>query len=246
MSGGVAPDGSPVGVYLALPAGDTPDIIGAQLSPGSSILELGSGPGRITHPLVAMGHVVVAVDDSPEMLSHVCGAETVLADLFTLDLTRRFDAVVAGSHLINAPTRDRRIQLLDVCRRHVAPNGVVLIERYDPEWASNPQPSRGDVSQVEVGLEPIDVRAGSFSARVTYTLHGRSWAQDFTARAITDADLAAEAAEVGLELAGWPDEARTWARLEPRGDRRRASRSQTPRWDSSSSVVDQEMNMQQT
>ncbi len=42
---------------------------------GASILELGCGAGRVTHPLVALGHPVVAVDESPEMLAHVRGAE---------------------------------------------------------------------------------------------------------------------------------------------------------------------------
>ncbi|MGB8360123.1 MAG: hypothetical protein WCE80_01845, partial [Acidimicrobiia bacterium] len=43
-------------------------MIDSQLDVTGSILELGSGPGRITHPLVAMGHAVVAVDDSRQAL----------------------------------------------------------------------------------------------------------------------------------------------------------------------------------
>jgi SAM-dependent methyltransferase len=93
MMSEVAPDGSPVPVYLALPAGTTPALIDSAIAPRSTILELGSGPGRITRALVAMGHRVIAVDDSPEMLSaNHSATETVPADLFTLALGRRFDA----------------------------------------------------------------------------------------------------------------------------------------------------------
>ena len=52
----------------------------------------------MTHPLVALGHPVVAVDESPEMLARVRGAETVRARIQDLDLGRTFDAVLA-SHL---------------------------------------------------------------------------------------------------------------------------------------------------
>ena len=79
-----------------------PEIVHAAIPPGSSVLELGCGTGRITHPLVALGHPVVAVDESPEMLAHVRGAETVRARIQDLALGRRFGVVLLASHLINA------------------------------------------------------------------------------------------------------------------------------------------------
>lgn len=215
MNDRVAPDGSPVDVYRALPAGETPAIIDSALRPASSILELGSGPGRITHPLSAMGHEVVAVDDSAAMLSHVRRAERVHADLFTLDLGRVFDAVVAGSHLINATERDRRLDLLGVCRQHVADEGVVLIERYRPDWAADPQPSSGELGAVSLTFEPLGCDGETFSGRVTYVLGDSSWAQEFTAVVLTDEMLAQEARVVGLRLGGWLDDAATWASLSP-------------------------------
>jgi len=54
-----------------------PEIVHAAVPPGASILELGAGAGRVTHPLVALGHPVVAVDESAEMLARIRGAETV-------------------------------------------------------------------------------------------------------------------------------------------------------------------------
>ena len=73
----VAPDGSPVAVYLRLPAGKTPGLVHDAMPVGSTILELGCGVGRITHPLLAFGHEIVAVDNSAEMLRHVRGARAV-------------------------------------------------------------------------------------------------------------------------------------------------------------------------
>jgi SAM-dependent methyltransferase len=117
--GEVSRDGSPVAVYLALAAREVPGLIQEAVAAGGSILELGCGAGRLTRPLIALGHPVVAVDDSEAMLEHVTGAEKVCADLFTLDLGRRFDAVVAAGHLIHVPDRGRRQALLRVCRQHV-------------------------------------------------------------------------------------------------------------------------------
>lgn len=209
----VAPDGSPVAVYLVMPAGDTPEIIDSALRPHSTILELGSGPGRITHPLLSLGHEVVAVDDSAEMLEHIRGAETILADLFTLELDRTFDAVVAGSHLINSPDRDRRLQLLDVCARHVRVDGVVLIERYPPEWAASPQPSRSTLGEVHIAFEPLHADDGNFRGRVTYELGDRQWVQEFDGADLGEDALRSEAGEAGLRWSGWLDEPQTWARL---------------------------------
>jgi len=215
MSDEVAPDGSPVEVYLALPAGETPEIIDSVLRPHSSILELGSGPGRITHPLVALGHDVVAVDDSAAMLAHIRGARTVRADLFSLDLDQKFDAVVAGSHLINAPDRARRLQLLEICRRHVSASGFVLIERYAPDWAADPPPSHGTSGDVGITFQPIDTDHLRFCGRVTYQLGDRTWIQKFEGRNVTDETLAFEAAAVGLRVMGWLDDDRTWGSLVP-------------------------------
>jgi SAM-dependent methyltransferase len=110
----VAPDGSPVDVYLALPFEADLARVRTVIPPDATILDLGSGPGRLSNPLAADGHDVVAVDDSAEMLSPVVGASTVLADVWQLDLGRRFDVVLALSHLINDRSPARRIDLLQV------------------------------------------------------------------------------------------------------------------------------------
>jgi SAM-dependent methyltransferase len=213
---GVAPDGSPVEVYLRLPLRGEPELIHGAVDPGASILELGCGVGRVTRGLVALGHPVVAVDNTPEMLRHVrqvTGAEPVLADVFALDLGRRFDAVVLGSHFVDDEDAGRRRTLLEVARRHVEAGGAVLVERYDPAWARQAEPSTSRVGDVVVAFHDVVHDGDVFSAAVTYTVEGRSWTQRFRARVVDDRLLRTSAASVGLRLERWLDERRTWALL---------------------------------
>jgi 2-polyprenyl-3-methyl-5-hydroxy-6-metoxy-1,4-benzoquinol methylase len=120
---GVSPDGSPVEVYLALPADPDLQVVRSVMSERCSVLDLGAGVGRLANPLAADGHRVVAVDNSPEMVAHVHGPTTVVADLVTRP-AERFDVVLALSHLINSVSRNRRIQLLEICRGTFAMAGA--------------------------------------------------------------------------------------------------------------------------
>ncbi|WP_163508863.1 class I SAM-dependent methyltransferase [Fodinicola acaciae] len=71
--GPITPDGCAVDLYAQLPPAGEPEIVHAAIPPGGSVLELGCGTGRILRPLAAMGHDVVGVDESAEMLSHAAG-----------------------------------------------------------------------------------------------------------------------------------------------------------------------------
>jgi SAM-dependent methyltransferase len=210
---GVAPDGSPVEVYLRLGAGGTPALIHDAIPPGASILELGCGVGRITEPLAALGHRIVAVDNSPEMLDHVRSARTVLADVETLALGEVFDVVLLASHFVNSADTEVRRALFDVCAAHACPSGVVLIERYEPESMRELTSSRSEVDGVAITWHDVVHRGEVFDAAVTYEVDGHSWTQRFTAEIIDDAKLVAEAAAAVLEFDAWLDEPRKWARF---------------------------------
>jgi SAM-dependent methyltransferase len=213
----IAPDGSPVGIYLAVPAGDTPTLIHEAIPADASILELGSGPGRITRVLIAYGHPVTAVDDSPEMLAHVTGARTVCTDLWALDLPERFDAVVAASHLINAPATADQAALLRVCRAHLAPGGTVLVERYPPGFLAEVTERAGGLAPVQTHFERLAVHDGVYSARVTYRLGQRTWEQHFETRDVDDDELERLAAAAGLAVVRYLDDAHTWVQLAAAG-----------------------------
>ena len=59
--GEISPDGSAVELYARLPENHTAATVIHQAIPaGATVLELGAGTGRVTHPLLALGHPVVA------------------------------------------------------------------------------------------------------------------------------------------------------------------------------------------
>lgn len=201
-------------MYRALPVEPDLSRIRAVVPVWASVLDLGAGPGRITNALAADGCRVVAVDDSVEMLNCVVEAETVLADVWDLDLGRRFDVVLALSHLINARSPSRRVGLLRVCRRHVGNDGVIVLQRYPPGWS----PVEGSSYIGEVGVRLFDVRLfddGGFAAAVTYSLGERSWTQRFEAAIVDDDELATLAADNDLIIRGTLDDAGTWILLGP-------------------------------
>lgn len=215
-----SPDGSPLRVYLALPAGNAPLTIHRAIERNSSILELGSGPGRLTRVLVALGHRVTAVDDSPEMLAHITGAQTICADLFNLATSQRFDVVLAASHLINTADPDKRHTLLRVCANHIGDSGHVIVERYQPGWLLTAGSSVGQIGPVSVEYQPGERHADRRSATVTYRLAEQHWTQHFEAIDIDNARLTEEAGAVGLQLVDTLDRHQTWVKLAATGQAR--------------------------
>jgi hypothetical protein len=60
----VTRDGSPIELYTLLRHNGEADIIHGAVRAGGAILELGAGAGRVTHPLIGLGHPVTPVDFS--------------------------------------------------------------------------------------------------------------------------------------------------------------------------------------
>jgi SAM-dependent methyltransferase len=200
--GAITPDGCSVELYAILPAGDEPAIVHEAAGEGASILELGAGAGRVTHPLLALGHPVVAVDESPEMLERIHGAELVHSRIEELDLGREFDAVLLASHLVNIPDVAWRRTLLATCRRHLRPDGKVLIQRHPPDWFDTAEPFDGPHSRLPdlvMRLRDLERPAqGLLSATVDYQVGDRVWSQSFTAARVDDEQLAGDLGAAGL------------------------------------------------
>jgi SAM-dependent methyltransferase len=209
----VARDGSPVELYLRLPPRDEADIVHGAISAGAEILELGCGVGRVTHELARLGHPVVAVDESPEMLEHVRGAATVCARIEELDLARRFPCVLLMSNLVNTEPAERSA-FLAACARHVAHDGVVVIERHEPDW----RPAEGNGAQIgdlTVALENVRHEEGTVTATVRYDAGEATWRHSFTAYVLDDAELRASLEDAGLELEAVLDDAGRWVAAAP-------------------------------
>jgi SAM-dependent methyltransferase len=216
--GVIAPDGSPVEFYALMAAEDEPEIVAEAVGEHGSILELGSGPGRITNALADYGYEVVAVDECAEMLARVHGAERVCARIETLALDRRFDCVILPSFLINTPDADQRAAFLATCRRHVRTDGCVLIEWQPAQEQDSFQAGEGrtlrGIKVTMVGLEhPAPDLA---TTTMQYQAIGQTWTQSFTSRRLTEEDLTASLSEADLALDRYLTEDLTWLRAIPR------------------------------
>ena len=213
--GAVAPDGSPIDLYLRLPSFGEPEIVHAAIPTGASILELGSGTGRMTHELIRLGHPVTAVDESAEMLAHVRGATTVHGRIEDLDLGRGFDCVLLASHFVNTADPAERRRLLAACASHVLAGGRVLVQTYPEDW----RPQAGDASgrdDLEISYMQADWDGSVVTATIEYRIGERRWMQGpFTAAVLDEPALVASLDEAGLAFDGWLDERRTWFAARP-------------------------------
>lgn len=218
--GSVTPDGCAVDVYLRLPPLGEPDIIHAAIPPGARILDLGCGTGRIASPLARLGHQVVAVDESPDMLAHVVDAVPVRGRIEDLALDRQFDVVLLASHLINTPDPRQRQAFLRACRRHLTPTGQVVAQWHPPEWFDRLSAGArhdGAIGEVLTRLDVLSSAEDLVTAEVSYRILDDVWIQRFTARRLTDEDLAEELRSADLELHGWLDPGRCWLDARPAG-----------------------------
>jgi SAM-dependent methyltransferase len=225
-----------------------PEVVHGAIPAGASILELGAGAGRVTHRLVELGHPVVAVDESPEMLARIRGAaagtpararsagtgstptqappaevgvEPVRARIQELDLGRRFDAVLLASFMVNTPDDGLRRRFLGACRDHVGEGGCVLVERHPPGWFD--EATDGERTSGGVTFRLRDLRRpgpGLLAATAEYQVGERVWTHAFTARRLDDGELAAALAEAGLAVDAYLTGDGSWVRAvpAPRGD----------------------------
>lgn len=209
--GAITDDGCAVDLYAQLPSMGEAEIVSAALRTGAKVLDLGSGTGRVAHRLIELGHPVVAVDQSADMLAHVRGAETVCAPITGLDLGRTFDGVLLASHLVNIPEREERQAVLAAARRHVAPDGRVVAEWHVPEWFDHAADGDGGtVGDVRIELSDVH-RAGSvLSATVRYWAGDQLWTQTFSALRISADELESELNQAGLSFGGFLSDDRTW------------------------------------
>jgi SAM-dependent methyltransferase len=214
--GPITPDGCAVEFYALYPDEGESQIVHDAAGPGASILELGCGAGRVTRPLTALGHAVVAVDESADMLARVTGAETVCSSIEDLSLGRRFDAVLLSSNLINTPDDDVRAALLATCRAHVSEGGCVIVQQHPPEWFEIADDRERAAHGMILRLRDIARPApGLLSGTAEYVSGDRRWTQTFTARQLTEPMLTAALAAAGLRLDRYLTPNQGWFRAVP-------------------------------
>ena len=107
--------------------------VGSRLGPAATLVELGSGTGRIAAPLVAAGHTVIALDAALSMLGQDrSDARRVAADMVSLPLADAScdGAIVAYNTLFNLETLERQQQCLVEVGRTLRPVGLLAIEAF--------------------------------------------------------------------------------------------------------------------
>jgi SAM-dependent methyltransferase len=215
--GPITADGCAVDFYATLSPNGEPERIHAAIPEGASILELGAGTGRITHRLLDLGHDVVAVDQSGEMLEHIHGAETVCSPIETLVLERTFDLVLLMSFVIDVADDGLRAAFLETCRRHVADDGSVILQRKPPEWYDTIGPNERETADGRI-YRLTDLRRPApdlLSATMEYTVGDRHWTHTFVSQRLEDADLVSALERAGLTMTGTLDGDREWVRAIP-------------------------------
>lgn len=199
--GPITPDGCAVDLYAAVPARGEPELIHAAVPAQAAVLELGCGAGRISTPLARLGHRVVGVDESAEMLARCVGISTVRSPIQSLRLGERFPVVVLPSHLINTQDEEVRGAFLRTCREHVDSSGMVLIQRHRRGWVAEATDSAHDDGTLRSRLHVLGRPApGLLHGRMTYELGDSVWEHEFTARDVLDEELPGLLASADLRL----------------------------------------------
>ncbi len=212
-----APDGTPVGPYLVLPAQEEAELIHRALPAGSAVLELGCGTGRISRQLVDRGYRVHAIDQASSMIEHLHATASLVpicADIETLQLGETFGGIVLASYLVNVVDSAKRASFLATCRRHVTDDGVVVIQRLDPRawWTPGAESVFGSV---RVLLAAADVRDQILDARIEYQIGEQVFPQIVAAQILDDAALFEALDRAGFIFDRWHDAQRTWLTARP-------------------------------
>lgn len=211
--GTITRDGCAVDLYTVLPENGEAELIQTLFAPPATILDLGCGTGRITHPLLKLGYSVVAVDNSAEMLDHVIGAEKINANIEDLVLGRTFDVVLIASNLINNPNLSKRRAVLDCAKRHAKSKGFVAIQCHNLPWFDElvvGVPRRSRLGEVDVTLLPLDYDDRILHAVVNYDWSGLHWEQDFSTQRLEEIEIRNTLAQSDLEFQKWLNKEKTW------------------------------------
>lgn len=104
--------------------------IRAQVDPGSRILDIGCGAGRLSIPLTADGHDVVGIERNEELAARAAAGGTVLVGEFpAMRPEGTFDAVLLLGNLLSTYVDVREAAaLLTEARSMLRSGGVVFVD----------------------------------------------------------------------------------------------------------------------
>jgi SAM-dependent methyltransferase len=143
----------------------------ALIEPGGTILDLGCGPGKpMAAYLLTRGFDVCGVDSSPSMIAlardNFPEREWIVADMRTLALGRRFDAIIAWDSFFHLDPGDQR-RMFQIFRAHAKPGARLLFTsgpqhgeaigsfRGEPLYHASLSPEEYHALFAKNGFEPI-------------------------------------------------------------------------------------------
>lgn len=103
--------------------------VDALVPPGAAVLDAGCGTGRVAVELARRGHRVVGADNDASMLAVArghTGPTWVDADLAALDLTERFDLVVAAGNVVVFLEPGTEPAVVARLAAHLVPGGLLV------------------------------------------------------------------------------------------------------------------------
>ena len=138
---------------------------------GGAVLDLACGTGQLSIPIALAGHSTVGLDESAAMLTtarrraSAAGAsiEFVQGDIRDFALDRDFRLiVVARNSLLHLLSTEDLLAALTAVRRHLAPDGILAFDIFNPSVAllARPRGERFPVMEVNTPtFGPLSVAA---------------------------------------------------------------------------------------
>lgn len=199
-------------LYRQLPYMGELDELLPLLSKGASVLELGCGTGRLAARLADAEFRVTGVDESEHMLAMLPpSVNAIQSTIESLELGRQFDAVLLASHLINHPSQASRHAFLACARRHLRPDGMLFLQRLDPEWLRTSQPGlAGRAGPIEIHVETVAHEDGLVYMTLRYERGEQQWRQSFSAVPLSEAGIEHELVAAQFAEFSWRGQARLW------------------------------------
>jgi hypothetical protein len=168
----------------------------AALADGHRVVEASIAGGRIAEVLAAIRpDLDLQGQQVLQWLPDLGAGPATVVDPVTGD---RFATVVLASHLVNSADPDLRRALLGIAARQMIEDGRVLVEHHPLDWASTAAESWSEHGGTRLGMVDVRVRAPFVSAVSVYEASGRTVRQPFTARVLSERELDAALAAVGL------------------------------------------------
>jgi hypothetical protein len=102
--------------------------------------------------------------------------------------------------------------MLAACARHVAPDGVVLIQRLAPDRALTIEEGPWAGEEAKVHLTSLVRRGRVFTAAMMVELDGKRWRHSFEAEVLDDDEMDTALDKAGLRRLSYLDEHRAWVK----------------------------------